>query len=127
MGAVGVKQQSLNVLLVTLLAMHVSYRRMTERVPNSDGGKLVMKKAIRAHGNAVEHVTVFGIATLALSLASAPETLQAILVLGFTLTRLLHAGSMLVSAFGIRRLAAGLTYLFEIAAILMVLVYAVLG
>ena len=63
---------ALNGLVVTLLALNVSRNRMKHRLSNGDGGKPEMKAAIRAHGNAVEHVTVFGLLVLALEFATAP-------------------------------------------------------
>ncbi|HSW15336.1 MAG TPA: MAPEG family protein [Solimonas sp.] len=105
---------AVNALIVTLLALNVSRNRIRLRVANGDGGLLEMKAAIRAHGNAVEHMTVFGFVMLALSLSAAAPALQAILVVMFTLGRLMHAASMLRSAFNLRRAAAALVYLAEV-------------
>ncbi len=105
---------AINAFIVTLLALNVSRNRIKHRVSNGDGGKLEMKAAIRAHGNAVEHVTVFGFVVLALEFASASATVLGALVLAFTVSRLMHAASMLTSAFNLRRAAAGLTYLAEL-------------
>ena len=107
----------MNGLMVTLLALNVSRLRIRERVGNGDGDRPVMKRAIRAHGNGVEHVTVFGLCLLALELGTASTPLLATLVIGFTLCRALHAAAMLCSRFDFRRIAAGGTYLFELAAI----------
>ncbi|PPE73870.1 hypothetical protein C3942_10745 [Solimonas fluminis] len=112
---------ALNALVVTLLALNVSRNRMKHRVANGDGGKTEMKAAIRAHGNAVEHVTVFGLVVLALEFAAAPAALLGALVPGFTAARLMHAAGMLRSAFNLRRAAAGLTYLAEVAGLLWLL------
>jgi uncharacterized membrane protein YecN with MAPEG domain len=112
---------ALNALLVTLLALNVSRNRMKHGVANGDGGKTEMKAAIRAHGNAVEHVSVFALVVLALEFAAAPGALLGTLVLGFTASRLMHAASILGSAFQLRRAAAGLTYLAEAAGILWLL------
>jgi hypothetical protein len=49
----------LNLGLVTLLAMNISRLRVRERVGLGDGGKLALKKAIRPHANALEHVLPF--------------------------------------------------------------------
>jgi len=107
----------LNAGLVTLLALNISRLRMREKVSNGDGDKLVLKKAIRAHGNGVEHVTIFGLCVLALEAGAASAPLLGTLVLGFTLSRVAHAAGMLVGHFNIRRVAAGVTYLFEIVAV----------
>ena len=59
-----------NVLIITLLALNVSRLRMFERVANGDGGKVSLKKAIRAHANGVEHVMPYGLVMYALQESS---------------------------------------------------------
>ena len=112
---------ALNAAIVTLLALNVSRNRIQLRVANGDGGRVEMKAAIRAHGNAVEHVTIFGFVVLAMSFASAPDLVLGSLVGLFTLSRLLHATSMLISAFNLRRAAAGLMYLAEVVGVIWLL------
>lgn len=108
---------ALNAFIVTALALNISRLRMRHRVANGDGGLVEMKAAIRAHGNGVEHVGLMGLMVLALELGGASGTGLALLVLGFSLSRVLHAASMLTSRFGLRRLAASGTYAAEVAAI----------
>lgn len=107
----------LNAGLVTLLALNVSRLRVREKVANGDGDKLVMKKAIRAHGNGVEHVVIFGLCLLALTGDATPLIPMGVLVMAFTLSRVAHAVSMLGASFQLRRFAAGGTYLCELAAL----------
>lgn len=114
-----------NASIVTLLALNVSYKRITLRVANGDGDKVEMKKAIRAHGNAVEHVSIFGLVVLSLALIQASPVVQGISVLSFSLARILHAVSMLTSAFNFRRVAAGLTYITELFGLVMLLGYVI--
>jgi len=102
-----------NVLVITLLALNVSRLRMQERVANGDGGKVSLKKAIRAHANGVEHVLPYGMMMFALQESS----LLVFLVLSFTLSRVFHGVSMLGGFFNLRRLAALLTYVSEGAAL----------
>lgn len=106
----------LGVLLLTLLALNISRLRISNKVANGDGGNLNIKKAIRAHGNAIEHILPFGLAILALSHMQYNQLYLAILVFGFLGIRLLHAYSMLTSAFNARRFSAIATYLFELIA-----------
>lgn len=116
-----------NTLLVALLALNVSRVRIREKVANGDGGSLPLKKAIRAHGNGVEHLVVVGLQLLALDIGQAPVPVQATLVIVFTLSRLLHALGMLGSQFQLRRVAALGTYASELggaAAVLWVCVLA---
>jgi len=117
----------LNVLILTLLALNISRLRISEKVANGDGNNVELKKAIRAHGNGVEHVVVFALLILALESGSAPSTLLAALVGVFTLGRLAHAAGMLGSFFNLRRLGAVTTYLLELAALAGVLRYCLLG
>lgn len=107
-----------NGLLVLILALHVSRLRIVKRIPYGGGGDTGMNQAIRAHANALEHVIIYGLMILALSLVSAPAKLLAVLVLVFTLSRLIHAYGMLARTFNARRLGAGITYLCEIAAVI---------
>ncbi len=105
---------ALAVLLLILLALNVSRLRISHQVANGDGGHIGLKKAIRAHGNAVEHLLPFGLAILALSFIEIkPENLAA-LVFGFLGVRLLHAYSLLSATFNLRRVAALTTDLFEL-------------
>lgn len=117
----------LNALIVTMLALFVSYRRITLKVANGDGGKLEMKQAIRAHMNGVEHVSIFALVVITLALLEVSSTLQATVVIMFTLGRILHALGVLTSGFQMRRLAAALTYLAEVMGIVVLLQAALLG
>lgn len=108
---------AVNGLIVTLLALNVSVQRMSLGVANGDGGKLELKKAIRAHGNGVEHTAIFGLVVLALALVQALPAVQGFVVIVFSIARLLHGFSMIASAFNVRRAAAGLTYSAELFAI----------
>lgn len=116
-----------NVLLLTVLGINVSRVRIRERIAHGDGGNVLLKKAIRAHGNGVEHVMVFALAVLALALVQAPAAWQASLVCLFTLARVLHAWGMLAVNFPARRVGAGLTFLLELVAVFAVLVFGILG
>lgn len=106
----------LAVLLLTLLALNVSRLRISHKVANGDGGNISLKKAIRAHGNAVEHILPFGLAILGLSFMEIKSAILAVLVFGFLGIRLLHAYSLLSATFNLRRVAALTTYLFELLA-----------
>lgn len=116
-----------NTLLVALLAMNVSRLRIRERVANGDGGNIALKKAIRAHGNGVEHLVVVGFQVLALELGHASDAVVGVLVILFTVSRLLHALSMLGSRFRLRQISALGTYASELGgaiAVFMTYVYA---
>ena len=110
----------LGVLLLTLLGMNISRLRISNKVANGDGGNLEIKKAIQAHGNAIEHVLPYGMAVLVLTHMRYESTVLGILVFGFLSLRLLHAYSMVTSAFNLRRVSASTTYLFELAACVLI-------
>ncbi len=117
----------LNVLILTILAINISRLRIAEKVPHGDGDNVRLKKAIRAHGNGVEHVVVFALIVLALDSSHVPPILLATLVWGFTFARLAHAAGMLGSIFNLRRLGASTTYLLELMGLAGVLRYGVLS
>lgn len=108
---------AVNGLLVLLLALNISRLRVTRRIPFGDGGDIVMNQAIRAHANALEHITIFALLILALGMTGMAQTWLAALVLVFTLSRLVHAWGMLARVFNGRRLGAGISYLCELIAI----------
>lgn len=110
---------ALNGLLILTLALNISRLRITEKIPYGDGDNLSMKQAIRAHANAVEHAPVYGLMLLALLILPGEQASQAgliaALVGSFTLARFIHAYGMLGRVFNARRLGAGITYLCELA------------
>lgn len=114
----------LNGLILISLASWVSYRRITLKIANGDGGQKAMKQAIRAHGNAMEHMPMMGLIVLALSLLDVSHTLLGSLVLVFTLSRLLHPVGMLTAYFQLRRLGAAFSYLATLLGALAVLTHA---
>ncbi len=105
---------ALGVLLITALAMNVSRVRIKERIGNGDGGNPLLKKAIRTHMNAIEHIVPFSVVLFALTQVQLSTRYLAIFSIGFIFVRFLHSYSMLWSRFKLRQVAAGFTYLFEI-------------
>jgi hypothetical protein len=110
-----------NVLLVTVLGINVSRVRIREGVPHGSGGNLPVKKAVRAHGNAMEHVAIFALVVLALELAAAPAALLGTLVAAFSVARFMHPFGMLGQAFWARRTGAAVTFLCELAGVIALL------
>jgi len=105
---------ALGVLLVTLLAMNVSMTRIRLKIGNGDGNNATLKKAIRAHMNAFEHVLPFAVILFALTQVSIGALWMGFFAIGFILIRALHGYAMLFSKFKLRQVSAGLTYLFEL-------------
>ena len=114
---------AVNVLIVTLLALNVSYKRIKLGVANGDADNREMKKTIRAHGNSVEHISIFGLVVLALAVIQSAPVVQCVLVVLFTLGRVLHAYGMLSSMFNVRRVAIVMTYCAELSGVLALIYY----
>ncbi|HBC56922.1 MAG TPA: hypothetical protein DCZ03_07140 [Gammaproteobacteria bacterium] len=114
---------ALHLFIATALAMRISWLRIRLKIPNGDGKNITVRKAIRAHGNSVEHAMLFGLGILSLSIASAPIPILSSLVLGFTLIRISHSYGMLSGRFNFRRLGAAGTYFFELAALIAIVSY----
>ncbi len=112
-----------HLFIVTALAMRISWLRITLKVANGDGGNITIKKAIRAHGNSVEHNILFGLAVLSLTIAHSPPTLVGTLVVSFTVIRVLHTYGMLSGRFNFRRLGAAGTYVLELVAIIAIVYF----
>lgn len=115
----------LSVLLILLLAMNISRLRMAEKVPNGDGNNKKLVKAIRAHMNSVEHILPFSLLLYFLYSTSVSSFIFSVLAFGFLAVRLAHAYSMLASKFRLRQITAMLTYAFEFAGCVFVLIKSV--
>lgn len=79
-------------LLLTGLSLHVSRLRLRHQVSFGDGGHKDLLVAMRAHGNALEHTTLFGL--LALTASALPALSAAVLgtcCAVFVFARFLHA------------------------------------
>lgn len=111
-----------NGAIIFLLALLISRLRVVKRIPYGDGGDTGMNQAIRAHANAVEHVPIYALTVLALALLQTSTSLLAGLVVVFTLSRLIHAYGMVARVFNARRVGAGITYLVELGAIILLVI-----
>ena len=113
---------ALNGLLLWLLAVNVSRLRMKLRIAYGDGGNNDMNQAIRTHANGVENVMIYSFILLALTFVGVANWVMATMVLAFLAGRVLHAIGMLQRNFTARRVGAGITFLAEIVAIVVLLV-----
>lgn len=93
-------------LLLTGLSIHVSRLRLRHRVSFGDGGHKDLLVAVRAHGNALEHTTLF--AVLALAAGALPQ-LPAALLAGccavFVLARVVHVWAIFARRLPLRQAA----------------------
>mgnify|MGYP000685699729 CR=1 FL=1 len=93
-------------LLVTGLSMNVSRLRIRHRVSYGDGGHKDLLVAIRAHGNAIEHVPLYA----ALAVAAAMLQYTSAVWLGlcaavFVVARCVHALAIFTRRLALRQLA----------------------
>lgn len=108
-----------NALLVWVLAAYVSWLRHRRQVAYGDGKDALLQRAIRAHANCVEYVPLYGLLIVALSLQQTAELWLGVLVLGFTLARVMHALGMIGNRHPLRFWGAAFTYLWMLVAIVL--------
>jgi len=106
----------LAVLLISLLAMNISRIRIQYKIANGDGNNKVLKKAIRAHVNTLEHCIPFALLLFVLKDMHLENSYMAVLSIGFIAVRIMHSYGILASSLKFRQVAAGLCYAFEIVA-----------
>ncbi|WP_108125125.1 MAPEG family protein [Saccharospirillum mangrovi] len=106
-----------NALLLLVLALNVSLVRRRHNIANGDGDEPAVRRAIRAHANGIEYTPIFALLVLALSLQLTADWWLGVLVLGFTLGRVMHALGMLGPNRLLRFWGAAVTYLWTAAAI----------
>ncbi len=83
-------------ILITGLSVHVSRLRLRHRVSFGDGGHKDLLVAMRAHGNALEHTSLFAVLALAAAaLPSMPAVVLSACCAVFVAARLLHAAALL--------------------------------
>lgn len=104
---------ALLVLLVTGLGLLVSAIRVRRGIYLGDGGDKPLGRAIRAHGNAAEHVPFLLVPLLLLGLLDAGTTLITVLGAACVVARCLHAGGRLGSKRLFSTSGATVTYLLE--------------
>ena len=105
-----------NALLLVALTVNVSRHRMKNKISLGDGDNKQLREAMRTHGNNIEQFPVFALVLLALTFLGASSTLLSGLVIGYTLSRVIHAYGMLNNHFPTRRLGMAVTYLLQLGA-----------
>lgn len=107
-----------NTSILVMLSINVSRIRLKERIANGDGGNPILKRAIRAHANAVEHLVVVGLQLLTLvSVAPDAVSWMPLLVGAYTGSRLLHALGALKGRLPLRQIGATGTYIVELVGV----------
>jgi len=111
----------MNSLILVLLAINVSLIRIRNKISYGDGGNKELLKAIRVHANGIEQVPVFSLLLLALTLNSASSSVLSAFVVVFTFARCSHAVGMLFGIHRARQVGAGITYLLQCVAVVVLL------
>lgn len=102
-------------LLLLLLALRISQLRLRHKVSLGDKGIPELLRAIRVHGNTVEHVPVFLIQCACYELAAGRDALLTGCVVLFLLARVVFAWGLSRSSLSLaRRAGASLTYVVEL-------------
>ena len=114
-------------LLLVGLAARVSALRMRHQVSLGDGGHPALVRAIRAHGNTVEHAPLFLLIALAYEITEGTDDLLIVTGGVFVLARVLLAAGLLARGLHkLRMLGAAVTYVAQ-AVLAVALLASVLG
>lgn len=102
-------------LLLMVLAIRISMLRLHHKVSLGDGGIAGLGRAIRAHGNTVEHAPIFLIQCACYEIYLGAGFFLMGLVAVFVFARFLFAWGLSRHALSpARRIGAGLTYLTQL-------------
>jgi uncharacterized membrane protein YecN with MAPEG domain len=126
--ALGLKYSPLFVGLVSLsitaLAINTTRLRNKLNIWAGDGGNDALRRAARAHGNAVEHGVVAAVLLILLEWQRGPVWAVVTLGIAVVAARAAHAAGMLIKDRSIWGLGVALTYLSELLLSLWVVVNA---
>jgi len=114
----------LGMLLLAGLSMRVSRLRLRHRVFLGDAGVKELQVAIRAHGNAVEHLTPMLLLLVVYELLGGRKILVDMFGLAIITARVCHAAGYLRRVGMLEQTGAALTYAAEAALGLMVILKA---
>jgi len=109
-------------ILITLLAFNVSRVRIKGKVRHGDGDNEILKIAIGAHSNSLEHIIPFALMIFVLQEQSTNYLVMQIMVFSFLIIRFLHAVGMIFSVMRIWRITAVLSILLSSVASILILV-----
>ncbi len=103
-------------LLLTGLSIRVSHLRLRHRVSFGDGGHKDLLIAMRAHGNALEHTTLFAVLALAVAaLPSVPIALTVACCASMLGARLVHVWAIFSRRLLLRQMAHAASTLVHVA------------
>jgi len=116
----------LSILLLTGLSMHVSRVRLRHRIFLGAGDVKELEVAIRAHGNAVEHLTPLLLLLVVYELLGARKLMVDMFGLAIITGRICHAAGYLGRVGVLQQTGVALTYATEAALGLVVIMKAFL-
>ena len=105
---------ALLLLFVTALALNTSRHRLRTRVVFGDGGDEPLRRASRAHGNAIEHVTVIAILLVLFELQGGSKAWIVAVGTAALAARALHAAAFIGKIRRIGLLGVVTTYSLEL-------------
>ena len=85
-------------LLLVFMAVRVSYTRGRQRVDLGDGGKELMLRAIRTHGNAAEYIPISLILLFFLELQGSAHWFLHVCGITLLVSRLFHMQGLMTSS-----------------------------
>ncbi len=109
-------------ILITLLAFNVSRVRINEKIRNGDGDNEILKIAIGAHSNALEHIIPFALMVFVLQEQGTNYIVMQMMVFSFLIIRFSHAIGMIFTVMKIWRMTAVLSILLSSVASILILV-----
>jgi uncharacterized membrane protein YecN with MAPEG domain len=99
-------------ILLAVLALRVSILRTKFKVALGDGGRPELLRAIRAHGNNIEHIPIFLLTSLGYEALAGSTTTLALLDTLFVVARVLLALGLSRSAINLLRRVGAISTLF---------------
>src|SRR5437899_12941285 len=105
---------ALLLLFVTALALNTSRNRLRTHVIFGDGGDEALRRASRAHGNAIEHVTVIAILLVLFELQGAGKASIVAVGIAALVARALHAAAFIGKVRRIGLAGVVITYSLEL-------------
>ena len=101
-------------LLIVVLAMNVSRLRYKFRVAHGDGDNKILRNAMVAHANALEHLIPFALILYVLAAQNTSQGLVQGLAIGFLVVRVVHAVGLTQFVFRAWQVSSGLSYALTI-------------
>lgn len=108
-------------LLIFLLGANVSWLRLSLRISMGEGDNKIMRNAIRAHANALEHMIPFLVVLYFFEVKGGSKVWLLSLGIGFGISRLFHAMGLLLRSHKLRQIGATLTLVGEFLVVALLL------